>query len=163
MNQFQAFSQELKTINPGRKYFIWLALPVLIFTAWFGWMTYAQSRTNWIEAKVSQAMAASMTNRAPHWPQIETFTSDDHYYPPNINDPIVNYDLYRDVLAYLNQDESMPPVKITQVSIRNDIGNSEDTLVSQVIVQFPLVAGFESKVEVQARVIIPHYKTLHQD
>jgi hypothetical protein len=161
MDNFQMFFREVILINPGRRYLLWLTLPMLIFFAWFGWMTYSQSRINWIEVKVNQAMAASMVNLAPHWPRIETFTSVDHYFQPNVNDPIVNYELYRDLLAHLNQEESIPPVKVTQVSIRNDIGNSEDTLVSQALIQFPLVAGFESKVYVQARVIIPHYKTLH--
>jgi hypothetical protein len=113
----------------------------------------------WIEAKVDQAMLASMESLSPGWPRIETHTAGEVYYSPIVNDQVQDFQLTRHVLEILNQDTSVPPLKITQVSIHNDFGSGEDILVSQALVEFPLFAGIDKTIMVEAKLTIPHYKS----
>jgi hypothetical protein len=139
-----------------RGFFI-IALPLLGISAWFGWMSYSQSTVDWFKAKVSEALIVNLENQAPQWPRLEYISSSGNYYSPNINDPIVRADLYRGVLAELNQDEKMPPVKISQVSIQKVIGVNDDLLTGQAVVRFTLIAGIQKEAIIQSSVRIPHY------
>jgi hypothetical protein len=141
----------------NRRGFLIIALPLLIISAWFGWMSYSQSTVDWFTAKVSAALAANIENQAPHWPRLEYVSSLGNYYSPNINAQIVRDELYRGVLAELNLDEKMPPVKISQVSIQKLVGANDDLLTAQAVVRFALIAGIQKEVIVQGSIRIPHY------
>jgi hypothetical protein len=65
------------------------------------------------------------------------------------------------VLEYLNQDASVPSLKISQISAQIEYGAGEDTLISQARVEFPLVLGVDQNLMVQSSIKIPHYKTLN--
>ncbi len=139
-----------------RGFFI-IALPLLVFSAWFGWMSYSQSTVDWFTAKVSEALIANIENLAPQWPRLEYISSSGNYYSPNVNAPIVRADLYRGVLAELNLDEKMPPVKISQISIQKLVGANDDLLTGQAVVRFALIAGIQKVAIIQSSVRIPHY------
>ena len=146
-----------------RKIVFLVSLPAFIFIVWFGWMSYTQSRTEWIQGKVSQAMSTSIESLAPQWPRIETRSSiaGGVYYAPEINDPQQTFELYRHILELLNQDVSVPPLKVTQVSLTNDIGSTEDTLICRATVEFALIGGIDKEIVVQGAVKIPHFTTLN--
>jgi hypothetical protein len=138
------------------------SLLVIVFLGWFSWMTYSQSRTQWIESKVRQAMATSIESLAPQWPRIEYHdsVSGDPYYAPDIYDQAQVFGLYRHMLEQLNQDESVPPLKVFRVSISKAIGTAEDTVIIQAYMEFPLIGGIEKEIVVQSDgVKVPHYKT----
>jgi hypothetical protein len=143
----------------GIRFALSFSLLILALAAWYGWMSYTTSKTKWIEAKVQQAMSASMENLSPGWPRIETHVAGEVYYAPIVNDPVQDFQLTRHVLEILNQDVSVPPVKITQVSIRDNFGSGGDILSSQAMVEFPLFAGIDKTIMVEATVTIPHYKS----
>jgi hypothetical protein len=145
-----------------RSNFLLIGSLFVVFIAWFGWMSITQSKTELMQTKIEQALFITMQNLSPQWPRIETHSdlSAEVYYAPIINQ-VQTFELYRHVLEYLNQDISMPPVKITQISMRHEYGASEDTLISQASVEFPLILGIEKKMVVQSAVKIPHYKTLN--
>jgi hypothetical protein len=134
---------------------------VTAFAIGLNWMSYRQAKTEWIETKVRQALEINMTMLSPQWSRITTRSTltPEKYYSP-IVDAIQTFDLYRHVLEYLNQDESLPPTKLTQVSIRKDYGPLEDTLICQVKLEFPLFLGIERKTIVLGTVKIPHYATI---
>jgi hypothetical protein len=144
------------------KYFLlMIALPVLILFAWFGWATYSQSRTNWIQAKVGQAMVANIENLSPHWPRIEYRGSrpGEIYYAPDIYSQAQVYDLYSHILYDLNQEATLPPLKLSRLWMSKDVGDSEDTLTVQGIVQFPSLFGIQKSMVVKSSLKIAHYPT----
>jgi hypothetical protein len=149
--------------NSHSGYVLLISSPVIAFAAWFGWMSYYQSRMDWIDAKVSQAMSTSIESLAPQWPRIEyqADLSGDVYYAPDIYDQTQILDLTSHVLETLNQDMAVPPVKITQVSIWKDSGTSEDTYVCQANVEFPLIIGVEKETVVESSTKVSHFTTLH--
>ncbi len=108
---------------------------------------------------MQQAMSASMESLSPGWPRIETHNAGEGYYAPIVNDAEQHFQLTRHVLEILNQDGSVPPVKITQMSLSNHFGSGKDILTGQAMVEFPLFAGFDKTIIVEATVAIPHYKS----
>jgi hypothetical protein len=128
---------------------------------WFGWMSVTQAKTQFMQTKIEQAMSINLQSLSPQWPRIETHSdlSVEVYYAP-IVDQAQTFELYRHVLEYLNQDSSVSPVKITNISVRINYGASEDTLISQASVEFPLIFGIEKKIFVQSSFKSPHYKTI---
>jgi hypothetical protein len=133
----------------------------LVFIAWFGWMNYAQSRTDWIETKVKQAMTTSIESLAPQWPRIEYRgnLSQGSYFAPDIYNPNQVFDFYRHTLEKLNQDASVPPLKIFRVSISKTVGASEDEVTMQAYMEFPLIGGVEKEIVVMAKENLPHYSS----
>ncbi len=146
----------------NRRAIITIGFVITVFTIWFIWMAFAQAKAQRIESKVQQAMSTSMESLAPQWPRIEIRNSlaGKSYYTPIINDPLRNFELTRHILGVLNQDMSVPPVKVTQVSLRADYQSNEDTLTCEAYVLFPLFAGINREVMVQSAIQIPHYRTL---
>jgi hypothetical protein len=147
--------------NSRRNLILLISLPVLFFVAWFSWMSYSQSKIDWIQEKVSQAMIANIESLVPQWPRIEYKSSsgDDPYYAPDIYNQGQVFDLYIHLLENLNTDNNLPPVKVTQVSIMKNIGETEDTLIVQARVEFPLFAGFDKEIVVRGAGKIPHFKS----
>jgi hypothetical protein len=146
--------------NSRRTTLVLLVLFVTVLIAWLSWIFSTQSKTKSIQSKIEQAMSVNMQNLSPQWPRIETHSdlSTEVYYAPII-DQIQTFALYRHVLEYLNQDPSLPPVKIFQIAVRIEYGISEDTLISQASVEFPLIFGIEKHMIIQSSIEIPHYKT----
>jgi hypothetical protein len=140
-----------------------ISLLVVAFTAWFSWMAYTQSQAQWMEGKVKQAVSASILTLARQWPRIETRSNltGEVYYAPIINDPGRKSELTRQVLELLNQDPRTPPVKIAQISMWSTSGSSQDTLTSQVILEFPMIGGMEKEITVLNNDSIPHFTTFN--
>jgi hypothetical protein len=137
------------------------SLPVLVFITWFGWMTYSQSRIHWIETKVKQAMVASIDGLAPQWPRVEyrDNLSRSSYFVPDIYNQALVFDLYRHTLEQLNQDTSVPPLKIFRISIFKTGGISEDVVTMQAYLEFPMIGGVEKELVVMAKDHIAHYSS----
>ena len=144
-----------------RKRILLVSFPILGFVAWFGWMTYIKSEADWMQAKVGQAMSQSLESLAPQWPRIETHTSDGVYFSPESSNPAQVFDFTRHTLELLNQDASVPPLKLLNVSVDKEPGGSEDTLIGSALVEFPTIAGINYEMVVQNGVRIPHYKNLN--
>jgi len=132
---------------------------ILAFATWYSWMSLSNSKTMQIEAKVEQALSASMENLSPGWPRIETHNNGEVYYSPIVNDPVQEFQLTEHALEILNQDTSVPPLKIIQVSLSKNLGSEEDILVSQAMVEFPLFAGINRTIMIEATDTIPHYRS----
>jgi TRAP-type C4-dicarboxylate transport system permease small subunit len=148
--------------NSRRAIFSVIGILIAVITAWFSWMSFTQSRTAWMKTKVKQALSTNIQRLSPQWPRVETHTNltDQVYYSIIVNNPIQTFELTRHVLESLNQDVSVPPFKMTQISMSYEYGSSEDTLISQANVQFPLVFGIEKELMVQSAIKVPHYTTL---
>jgi hypothetical protein len=143
-----------------RVLFIGLSIGLLIAT--LGGLMMMQSEIAFVQTKVEQAMTSSLENLAPQWPRIEVHSdlATQTYYAPLVNQ-VQDFQLYRHVLEYLNQDASVPPLKISQISAQIEYGAGEDTLTSQARVEFLLVLGVDQNLMVQTSIKIPHYKTLN--
>jgi len=143
-----------------RPVFLLIGLLTAISIALIAWVSVTQSTTELVQTKIEQALSINMENLAPEWPRIETHNalSTKVYYAPIVN-PVQTFELHRHVLEYLNQDTSVPPVKITQISMRYEYGATEDTLISQASVEFPVILGIEKEMLVQSAVKTPHYET----
>jgi hypothetical protein len=131
----------------------------LDFLGWLGWTSFSKSESDWINAKVGQAMSASLESLAPQWPRIEYHTSAGVYFSPESNNQTQVFDFTRHTLELLNQDISVSPLKLINISIDKNFGVSEDTLIGRATVKFPLIAGIDHEVIVQSNVKIPHYTT----
>ena len=124
----------------------------------FGWMSYKQTRTEFMETKVRQAFDKEITALSPQWSRIEVRSDSEAYYSP-IVDAKQTLELYRYVLEDLNQDESLPPVKMNPPAITKDFGPTEDSLTCQVTIEFPLILGIDRNVMMYGTITIPHYTT----
>lgn len=153
----------MKDMKQPRFRTILLLLFCAVFLAlWMSWTAVTQAKTQWVESKVQQAMSTSIESLAPQWPRIEIHNSLDSnvYYTPIISDPVQKMQLIRHVLEIINQDASIPPVKVTQLSMSADYQSKEDILNCQAYVTFPLMIGINHKVLVQSQVRIPRYEML---
>jgi hypothetical protein len=150
----------MKTVVRNRILLL-VSLPTIPLFAWFGWMTYIKSKADWMQAKVANAMSQSLESLAPQWPRIETHSSAGLYFSPEISNPAQVFDFTRQTLEILNQDTSVPPLKLLNVSLEKDFGHIEDTLIGRTIVKFPLVAGLSYELTVQDSVKIQHYQNLN--
>jgi hypothetical protein len=124
----------------------------------FGWMSYKQTRTEFMKTTVRQAFDKEITALSPQWSRIEVHSDAEIYYSP-IVDANQTLELYRYVLEDLNQDASLPPVKMNPPAITKDFGPSEDSLTCQVTIEFPLILGIDRKVMMYGTITIPHYTT----
>jgi hypothetical protein len=139
----------------------WVLLLIAIFVTWFGWNSYEQTRTQWIEAKVKNALDQSMQSLALTLPRIMVTdrSSGEVFYAPDLNAQFHTFDLYAQTLIILNQDTSVPIVKLTLASMSAEYGPSDTTLQGQTTVEFPLVAGIDKVMAVHSSIQIPHFKT----
>jgi hypothetical protein len=130
---------------------------------WCGWTSFDTVRTQWIEEKVKNALNQSMQSLAETLPpiQVEGTGSTEKYYAPNVHDPKPAFDLYRQVIVLLNQDVSVPAIKLILVSIQSEFGVSDITLTGQATLNFPLIAGFDKEIIVRSSVQAPHFLTLN--
>jgi hypothetical protein len=134
---------------------------VVAFGAWFGWMSYQTNRTQWISAKVAAAMSTETEAVIPALPRIEVHdnSTGQTFCAPNIYAQGHAFDVYAAVLMALNQDASLPPIKIVNVAMSNDYEASKTIVNSQALVQFPLVAGIYRTIAVYASTPVPHYQS----
>ena len=140
--------------------FGWILLLVAIFVVWFGWNSYVQSRTQWIESKVKNALNQSMESLSVNLPRIQITdnNSGEVYYAPNINAQFHTFDLYGQTLINLNQDSSVPLLKLPFVSTTEEYNSSDTTLRAQATVEYPLIAGLDKEMIVRTSIQVPHYK-----
>jgi len=127
-----------------------------------GGLSATHAKIDLLQTKVEQVIVSSLANLAPHWPRIAVHSDPaaQAYYAPIVNQA-QTFQLYQDVLEHLNQDASVPPLKMSQVSVQIEYGAAEDTLISQARVEFPLVFGIEQNLTIQSSFKTPHYKTLN--
>jgi hypothetical protein len=139
----------------------WVLLLIAIFATWLGWNSYEQARTQWIEAKVKNALDQSMQSLSSTLPRIKVTDNDsgEVFYAPDLNAQFHTFDLYAQTLINLNQDISVPTVKLTLTSMTEYYGPSDITLQGQTTVEFPLIAGINKTVIVHSSIQIPHFKS----
>lgn len=140
---------------------LFIGLSIVLLSGAMGGLSAAHAEIDLIQAKVEQVIVSSLANLAPHWPRIAVHSDPaaQAYYAPIVNQA-QTFQLYQDVLEHLNQDASVPPLKMSQVSVQIEYGAAEDTLISQARVEFPLVFGIEQNLTIQSSFKTPHYKTL---
>jgi hypothetical protein len=140
--------------------FRWILLLIAVFVVWFGWNSFEQSRTQWIETKVKNSLNQSMESLSAKLPRIQVTdnNSGEVYYAPNINAQFHTFDLYGQTLINLNQDSSVPMLKLTDVSITEQYNSANTTLQGQANVVFPLIAGLDKEIIVRSSIQVPHYK-----
>jgi hypothetical protein len=138
----------------------WILLLGAIFVIWFGWNSFEQSRTLWIETKVKNALNQSMESLSVNLPRIQVTDNNtgEVYYAPDINAQLHTFDLYGQTLIILNQDSGVPMLKLTDVSIAEQYNTSDTTLEGQATVVFPLIAGLDKEMIVRTSIQVPHYK-----
>jgi hypothetical protein len=136
-----------------------ICIVVLPFIVIFGWMSYRQAKTEFMETKVRQAFDKEVTALSPQWTRIEVHDNSQTYYSPIINSS-QSLELYRYVLEDLNQDENVPLVKMTLPAITKSFGSSEDLLTCQAIIEFPLILGIDRTMMIYSTVKMPHYTNL---
>ncbi len=138
-----------------------IILPLIVFASWFGWKSYDQASTQFVVEKVKNALNQSMQSLSMTLPRIQVTDnqSGEVYYAPDLNSKFHTFDLYSQSLILLNQDSSVPTIKLSQVSMSEDYGKSTITLSGQATVDFPLILGINKEVIVQSSIQIPHFKT----
>jgi hypothetical protein len=94
-------------------------------------------------------------------PRIQVTDSDsgEIFYAPDLNAQFHSFDLYAQMLINLNQDISVPTLKLTLTSTTEYFGPSDITLQGQTTVEFPLIAGINKTVIVHSSIQIPHFKS----
>jgi len=140
----------------------WRLLLVGLLVVALGGLFAMQSKIAFMQTKVEQAIDSSAENLVPQWPRIEVYSASapQGYYAPLVNQ-VQDFQLYRHVLEYLNQDAGVPPLKVSQISAQIEYGAVEDKLISQARVEFPLILGIEQELTVQSSIKSPHYQTLN--
>jgi hypothetical protein len=133
---------------------------VVILAAWYGWMSFTTAKTQQVEARVQQVMTASMESLVPHCPRVEMHSQGEVYYAPMVYDPGCRSQLTQQMLDSLNQDKTIPPMKITNVTMQTNFSSKEDTLVGLALVEIPLFAGFDKTIQVRSTAPSPHYPSL---
>jgi hypothetical protein len=141
--------------------FIFMGLFLLIFAAWFGWASYSQALTQLVEVKVKLALDQSMQSLSTTLPRLQVTDrqSGEEYYAPDLNSKFHAFDLYGQALVLLNEDTSVPLLKLTQVSMSAEYGSSTTTITGQAAVDFPLIFGINKHILVRSSIEIPHFKT----
>jgi hypothetical protein len=144
----------------GLHVIVWILLPLVIFVVWFGWKSYEQSRTQWMESKVKNALNQSMQSLSVSLPRIQITdrNSGEVYYAPDLNAQLHAFDLYGQTLINLNQDISVPVLKLTLVSMTEEYSSSDTILQGQAAVEFPLIAGIDKKMIVRESIQVPHFQ-----
>jgi hypothetical protein len=144
----------------GKRVIAWILMPLVIFAVWFGWKSYEQSRTQWMESKVKNALSQSMQSLAVSLPRIQITdnNSGEVFYAPDLNVQLHAFDLYGQTLINLNQDISVPMLKLTLVSMTEEYNSSDTTLKGQATVEFPLIAGIDKEMVVRTSIQVPHYR-----
>jgi nitrogen fixation/metabolism regulation signal transduction histidine kinase len=162
-NFLRESAPDIEKNNDRIRIIAWIVFLPAIFVGAFGWKSYEQSRTQWMESKVKNAIDQSMQYLSLTLPRIQITDSNtsEVYYAPDLNTQFHNFDLYGQTLITLNQDLSVPTVKLTLVSITEAYGPSFTTLVGQATVEFPLIAGINKKMIVRSSIQVPHYKVSH--
>ncbi len=152
--QFGKYGSGIRTV-------VIVGMLAFIFAAWFGWNSFEQSRTLWMEAKVINALDQSMQSLSSTLPRIQVTDSNsgEVFYAPDLNAPLHAFDLYAQTLINLNQDMSVPTVKLFNTTISEYYGPSDTTLQSQTTVEFPLIVGIDKIIVVQSSIQIPHFRT----
>jgi hypothetical protein len=152
---------EIKKNKIGIRTTALIVLLLAVFAAWYGWNTFEQARTQWIEAKIKNALDQSMQSLAETLPRIQITDSNsgEIFYAPDVNAQFHTFDLYAQTLVNLNQDMSVPMIKLTNTSMTEFFGPSNTTLQGQTTVEFPLIAGINKVIAVHSSIQIPHYKS----
>jgi hypothetical protein len=105
-------------------------------------------------------MTASMESLVPHCPRVEMHSRGEVYYAPMVYDPGCRSQLTQQMLDSLNQDKTIPPMKITNVTMQANFSSKDDTLVGLALVEIPLFAGFDKTIQVRSTAPSPHYPSL---
>jgi hypothetical protein len=138
-----------------------IVLPLIVFASWFGWKSYDQANTQFVEEKVKNALDQSMQSLSMTLPRIQVTDtqSGEVYYEPDLLSKFHAFDLYGQTLILLNEDLSVPTMKLSSVSTSEDYGKSTITLRGQATVDFPLILGINKEIIVQSSIQIPHFET----
>ncbi len=147
--------------QPHRNTLLAVSSFVVIFAVWYGWMSFTTAKTQQVKARVQQVMTASMESLVPHCPRVEMHSQGEVYYAPIVYDPGCRSQLTQQMLDSLSQDESIPPVKITNVTMQTNFNPKEDNLVGLAFVEFPLFASFDKTIQVRITAPSPHYQSPH--
>jgi hypothetical protein len=141
--------------------FTFIVLPLIVFTSWFGWNSYDQASTKFVEEKVKNALDQSMQSLSMTLPRIQVTDNQSGkvYYAPDLHSKFHTFDLYGQTLILLNEDLSVPTMKLSSVSTSEDYGKSTITLKGQATVDFPLIFGINKEIIVQSSIQIPHFET----
>jgi hypothetical protein len=138
-----------------------IGLTIGVFVVWFTWNSFVRDKTLWIENKAEAALANSMTSLAPQLSRIKIVDNNagETFYAPNTYSLAAAWQVYGEMLKVLNQDVSVPPVKVTLVNVRNEYSDSQTSVVGQATVEFPLWAGIEKQIVIHSTIQVPHYQS----
>jgi hypothetical protein len=138
-------------------------LTIGVFVVWFVWKSFERDQTAWMENKAEAALTNSLISLVPQLSRIEIHytNTNETFYAPDTYDPAVAWQIYGEMLKLLNQDGSVPPVKVTLVSVRNDYNASQTSLIGQATVEFSLWAGIEKQIVIHSTIQVPHYPSVN--
>jgi hypothetical protein len=125
-----------------------IILPIvalILFVGWFFWMDYGRSQANDIESKVKAAlsMAVELQQRDGDRTQIKDKSTGQTFYAPYFSDPQQQFIVLKTALYQLNTDESVPPLKLTNLNM-----NPFDPIDIQVTVTYSGAFGIKKSVEI---------------
>jgi hypothetical protein len=139
----------------SKKIWIPIVLVAFIFVSWFSWMTIETNKSKFIEKKVKNAVSSSVEAESPGIPRIKTIENGNKiFYVPDFIDPTQAFSVEENALIQLNQDISVPPLKITMFNIV-DMGGD---LNIHLRVKYDGALGITKAEDIYSHLNTPHYK-----
>lgn len=121
----------------------------------FSWWYVTSSKSMFIEGKVKNALSSSVDAISPKTPRIK-FTDENTgevSYTPNF---FKNYlPIEENTLLQLNQDMSVPPLKITNFNVIDMGGNLKFNLT----IKYQVAFGINKTIDIYSNVRAPKYKS----
>jgi hypothetical protein len=129
-----------------------------LFGCWFGWKSYEQFKIRFIESKVENALDQSMESLSVSLPRKKIIDRNlgTIFYAPDFYAQHHTFDLYGQTLIILNQDSSVPFLKLSNIAVMEEYNDTDTQVISQTIVNFPLILGVQKNIMVRTSIHMPH-------
>ena len=147
--------------SSNRKIF-YIIIPSLlvIFILWFSYMYIVTAKTEFMENKIKSSMYTGLQIVVPNTPRV-LYTNDGGFYAPDLLDPPQNMiqgsKLFDIVLESVNDDSTVPPCKISDISL---IMHSFPDIQATTAVEFYVLPGITKTITITSSIKTPKYKEL---
>ena len=139
-----------------KKIFLFITLLALIFAGWFSWMNISTDKAAFIERKVESAISHSVKAAVYEAPRIKITENEEKvYYAPRFDQYEEEVSLEENVISMLNNDASVPLLKVTMF----DVGNLYGELNIHVKVKYYVIFGITKTTEIHSHLELPEYET----
>lgn len=141
----------------------------VLFVAWFSWMLITTAKTDSIESKVKQGLDSGIQSVERDAKRVQvTYNGNGGYFVPNVNGDLQvtsalrspSQEVYDVLLVSLNQDQSVPLIKVSNIGLDTDYTRFID---AHATVSFEVFPGIVKTMIVMESLPLPHFKYLTGD